>query len=725
MPGNVNVDVGGYRGVLENAATESTLAQLLAETKKHNPSLVGAIKQLAQSAGLRAEDIKQFENAARGAADSTVQLTAKQKIVGAVMQDLTAGAVQTAKNLAALTSNVLDGTLAANNFFRALESLPLGLGKVAALFSALSEIQQKSLDSYRVMSSAGVNLGGGLIKIRENALSLGLTLDQYSQLVAKNSSTFALMGNNADAGAESFQRVAKELRNSPMNRQLMAMGLSAEGITQGLADYIRVTGGANVKTVADQKALSDAAGEYMVELQALSKLSGQTREEQQQAAAEAANDAAYQLALSKMTVEQKKEVEKGRIAAEATGQKGIVESYRAQISGSLVYTNNMRATTSVLPEATAQFRNLAENAKKGIADEKMRTKAFANASAEIVGVSKKFGDAAPSLMQMGNDVGNVLIGAAKREVRSINQGIDSADGFTKQLETSRKAVADLKGSEADQAAEVEKAFKDLGLAVSTLLLPVIKGLTLLMNNLILTFKDGIIKGFLNMFTSPLILGPVALSIVAMFTMMKAKAALLDAAGATGAASATRDAAAKTKGIASKVAKVGAFGAVGAGLDYSADKLKESGHDQLGAGASALGSAAQGAALGMMLGPIGALIGGAAGLAYGYYQNSDALMGKPKEEKRAFGSFGSTGSLFEDFGAKKSVELHGMEAVVTPDQMSKLMQGSAATGIGALAGDIQQLNAMTSQVLRTLMTIADNTKRGVDATKSLNGNLFAR
>ena len=162
-----------------------------------------------------------------------------------------------------------------------------------------------------------------------------------------------------------------------------------------------------------------------------------------------------------------------------------------------------------------------------------------------------------------------------------------------------------------------------------------------------------------------------------------------------------------------------------GLDYGADKLKESGHDQLGAGASALGSAAQGAALGMMLGPIGAAIGGVLGGAYGLYQNKDALMGKPKEEKRAFGSFGSTGSLFEDFGAKKSVELHGMEAVVTPDQMSKLMQGSAATGIGALAGDIQQLNAMTSQVLRTLMTIADNTKRGVDATKSLNGNLFAR
>jgi hypothetical protein len=111
------------------------------------------------------------------------------------------------------------------------------------------------------------------------------------------------------------------------------------------------------------------------------------------------------------------------------------------------------------------------------------------------------------------------------------------------------------------------------------------------------------------------------------------------------------------------------------------------------------------------------LGGVAGGAYGYFSS-------PKPAK-AFGTFGTTGSLFENFGSKTTVDLHGTEAVVTPDQMSKLMQGSAMTGMNTLSSNIQHLNEISEQMLRTLSAISDNTKRNVDATRSLNGNLFAR
>ena len=65
---------------------------------------------------------------------------------------------------------------------------------------------------------------------------------------------------------------------------------------------------------------------------------------------------------------------------------------------------------------------------------------------------------------------------------------------------------------------------------------------------------------------------------------------------------------------------------GAALDYAANKLTESGHEKLGAGASILSSIAGGAGLGMVGGPWGALAGGIAGGAAGLYQNWGQLTG---------------------------------------------------------------------------------------------------
>jgi hypothetical protein len=365
----------------------------------------------------------------------------------------------------------------------------------------------------------------------------------------------------------------------------------------------------------------------------------------------------------------------------------------------------MKATTAMLPESTRAVRNLADAVKSGTATEKMRSATTASSINEQQGMTKKLGDSAASLMQTNTEIGKVTSAAATNEIRTRNQGITSTEGFVSQLEQSRAAVIALRGSEADQAAETEKAFKDLSLAVSTLLLPVVRFLTTQMNGLITAFKDGFISGFPKLITNPLFFGPIALSMVALISSLRAVGV------------------STSSGVVGGISKLAKGGLIGAGLGVAGGIAGQMTDDTQVS--KALEMAGTGAGIGAMIGSfvpvigtaIGAALGGAAGGAYGYF-------GSPKPA-RALGSFGATGSLFEDFGSKKTVELHGMEAVVTPDQMSKLMQGSAASGIGALAGDIQQLNAMTSQVLRTLMTIADNTKRGVDATKSLNGNLFAR
>jgi len=81
---------------------------------------------------------------------------------------------------------------------------------------------------------------------------------------------------------------------------------------------------------------------------------------------------------------------------------------------------------------------------------------------------------------------------------------------------------------------------------------------------------------------------------------------------------------------------GGLGAVlgGAALDYAGNKLTESGHEKLGAGANILSSIVGGAGLGMVGGPWGALAGGIAGGASGLYQNWSKLTGGGNEQSAA-------------------------------------------------------------------------------------------
>lgn len=74
---------------------------------------------------------------------------------------------------------------------------------------------------------------------------------------------------------------------------------------------------------------------------------------------------------------------------------------------------------------------------------------------------------------------------------------------------------------------------------------------------------------------------------------------------------------------------GALG--GYALDYLGEKAKGAGYEKTGAGLGVASSAVTGAGLGSMLGPIGTLVGGTAGLLYGLYKERKTLFGGGKEE----------------------------------------------------------------------------------------------
>jgi hypothetical protein len=79
----------------------------------------------------------------------------------------------------------------------------------------------------------------------------------------------------------------------------------------------------------------------------------------------------------------------------------------------------------------------------------------------------------------------------------------------------------------------------------------------------------------------------------------------------------------------------------------------------------------------------------------------------------------TGNWWEKSDATLNVQAG--ESVVTQAQMDQIVNTASQN---SLAQGIQQLNSLVAQQVRYAKEAAEYARRNVDATKGLNGNLFA-
>jgi len=81
-----------------------------------------------------------------------------------------------------------------------------------------------------------------------------------------------------------------------------------------------------------------------------------------------------------------------------------------------------------------------------------------------------------------------------------------------------------------------------------------------------------------------------------------------------------------------------------------------------------------------------------------------------------GTLGRFGRLFQNFGRETTVDLHGMEAVVTPEQMAAIVQQSALGALSASMQVMETTNArsttgMLNGMLNTIRTIPEQMSQG--------------
>ncbi len=720
---------------LDNAATEATLKAILLSMAGSTKNMNRLLK-LAEKAGMDPRAIKDAEEAMRRLAENSKQaslgsallskslgaLGKTATILGGIVGDLAAGAFQTVGNLTSLAGTLVDGQGAVSDVVGAFRDLPLGIGLVAGAFQKLMQMQEAELDTYRQLTKTGVNFGGALTDIRNTALGLGLTLEQFSTVIATNSQALASMGAGTNEGAKNFVRLAKDLRNSNIGAELRALGLTAEETANGLANYIKMTGGRTADEMRNTKGLSEAAGQYIKQLDMLATITGKSREEQEKALLEAQQNAAFEAYMQTLDEDGRKKAMAGLAQALAVGGKGAVQSLQAKLMG-----------LPDITEASQTFRGTMQNASKGV---DQIAAAITNSGSSIDDVNKAGAAAMTGSFKDLKTFGTTLVGAMSMMGGPQAEAIMTAQGnYNRALKQGATTQAEYEAlmkkvqdeqkrreSQAAKAAEAEKALRDLTQQVFSALLPLIKTLTEYVTALLPQFAAFVEKSmpavregaerlaeWLKLsFTEEgrkQMLADIKHWLVELF---KEVADIIKGAVVGPKVTEQNQAAWEKQNEINK--SVMTFGERTstfmaeflegfAGL-FNEDFAKRIAADRIRSDTEE-------------------------GIKSGRLQGNPGNVGSVVPRvSRASGTLGSTGKLFENFGSGTPAELHGTESVVTPSQMSELLTSAMKTGQdNNLVDELKMLNKQTAEMLAYIRDSADSGRRSVDALRGLSGNLF--
>ena len=250
-----------------NAATEATLLRLLDAFKGKKDGASGEEAKLKELANRALKT-----NTGLIDESSTSQSYANKNISG--MSTAAKTATSSISKLGELGSTLASGVF----------SLAVSAGtQFVKLFT-------DSLDAFRETSSVGASFNNDLIQLRVAAANAAMPLDEFTSMVGKNSKLMGALGGTVTQGATAFANMSKEIRTSDFGQQMQGLGMTTGDINDYLSGYLEIQqrSGKLNKQIGDEERAGAQA--YMVEMDKLTKVTGVSRQQSQDALRTAMKD---------------------------------------------------------------------------------------------------------------------------------------------------------------------------------------------------------------------------------------------------------------------------------------------------------------------------------------------------------------------------------------------------------------------------------------------------
>ena len=500
--------LGGQPVVLDNAATEETLKKVLAALQGQMKASAGATAGKTASPGAGAGS--GLGNLGKEVGSTSKAFGTLGKVAGmagggigfifkalsgvlggflSVVSTLAGAAFEAANAMIGLAKQAFDGDVRMSDFFGAFKNLPI-IGVVAGLFAELAKIQEANLDAFRRMAKTGIGFEGDLNKVRQGALDMGVSLEQFTGVMKNSQDIFKGLGGDAESGAQAFVKFTGTLRNSSAGKDLRALGMTAEESANAMANYIRNNGGLSEAQKKDYNGVAQSVAEYSKQTDRLAKLTGTSAEEIEKKMAKEAQEAAFQAHLQTLEPKEREAAMAAMKVALATGGQGAVDALKARMLGLPPMTEAGQKFESMSARASKRLGEMEAVTKSNMsADQKKQKLEELGAMLQLDRAkdADEIGIQTLQALALQGDQNAIAMLTASTDMKKA--GVTTYEGAVANLKKAGEAQEKQLKSTASMAAEAENSLKNIGQSFQAFIAPLLTTLQPLMTNMIQSFSE--------------------------------------------------------------------------------------------------------------------------------------------------------------------------------------------------------------------------------------------
>ncbi len=351
-------------------------------------------------------------------------------------------------------------------------------GGAAALNTFTSEITKGTatatglVDTYKLFTNVGVNFGNDALQFRDNIARTRMSVQEYSDVMGKLIPNITALGGTVTDGAKRFGKMSEEFSQTKAADELRQIGYTTKEYNEVLA--ISLAGRKNIdfQDADSRKKANMAAADLAMEMDKVAQLTGVSRQEQQRTLQEKQGNARVQAAIEQ-------QVRAGGADAAAAYQKMAVQmkglgldklsdeiySGQALSQKSIAQLNALGPAGNQLRDAINQVRNATDAESRARADAALR-EAQAAVARQVTSdqslnqIRYGQGETAEALGEISISARNYANGINEEKERARRAGKEISDQEAAQnLERRARFTQDLASgkAEADAKRELEQA----------------------------------------------------------------------------------------------------------------------------------------------------------------------------------------------------------------------------------------------------------------------------
>jgi hypothetical protein len=558
-----------------------------------------------------------------------------------------------------------------------------------------------NIETFRQLSQTGANFGQSIVQLRTAAANAALPLDDFAQLIGKNSQSISALFGSTTVGAQRIAELGRITREVGIDR-LAPLGFTVDEINETLLLNLESQRRTGVLANLTDRQRTQSAIRFAEELDRLAKLTGQQRDELRAQIEQQQSNERFQAALQGATEETRTRLQ-GFAATVGNIAPGLNEGFQDLIANAGVpVTESALALVQNIPEAQSIIRSLIN----GTVSAEQALGQIRDASTQSI-----------DRFRQATVTGQVEFLRLQGDVINLGRRIVDVDGaFADQNAQATSLVKNLTSFE--QASKVlSSQFQSIETGLLSAFGPALGGLIGGIQN-IMGGAGGIATALAK---APYLTASLfTAGLAGKFLFNKAMQIGIIAAGTRlGNSGVMQSIGGLKSGLkvgAKGLGRVGLGGVGAAGLAYSGGLAAgESTEEKI---LGVLGSAASGAMLGSVIPGVGTVIGGALGAAYGGYK---ALSGA-----RAFGGGMDAGKTYLTGERGPELVTAGKSSTVTANNdlqrifNTDALEAKMNTMVTALNTANQSLTNMVNGV-NTLVAVEGRALKAVETTARKDRN----